>query len=39
VAGPKVQIVTSESQADYKVFFVDSDSAQKNHNRTMQAAV
>jgi hypothetical protein len=29
--GPKVQIVSYESQADYKVFFVNYDSQQKNH--------
>jgi len=27
----KVQIVNSESQADHKVYFVNSDSQQKNH--------
>jgi hypothetical protein len=27
----KVFIVSSESQADYKVFFVDSESRQKNY--------
>jgi hypothetical protein len=32
MATAKVFIVKHESQADYKVFFVDRDSQQKNHH-------
>lgn len=31
MGAPKIQVVSSESQADYNVYIVNSDSQQKNH--------